>query len=99
MRREHILKDLDNLCSNLIICLKSSQQLITEKRINNFETVEKMTHMVVDLGSLLLELQQSKAILCGEKERVKTIVRLTSSCKNLEGMIKEMRNDLLKRPR
>lgn len=94
MKEEHILKDIDNLCRDLITCIQSSERLISEKRIDKVEIAEKMTGMVVDIGSLLFELRQSKIVLSTETERLKAIVQLASSFKNLEGMVKEVRNDL-----
>lgn len=94
MNEEHILKDIDNLCRDLLSCIQSSERLITEKRIDKFEIAEKMSGMVVDIGSLLLELRQSKIIAAGETERRNAIAHLASSYKDLEGMVKEIRNDL-----
>jgi hypothetical protein len=75
-------------------CIQSTERMIGEKRLSRRDVAEKMSGMVVDMGSLLLELEQNKTILGGEPERVKKIVQLVSSCKDLEGMIKEIRNDL-----
>lgn len=94
MEKKHILIDLDKLCGEMLSCVKSTQHMVSEKRIDRLDVAEKMSNMVVDMGSLLLELQQHKAVLGGETERLKAISELTSSCKNLEGMIKELRNDL-----
>jgi hypothetical protein len=94
MKKDRILKDLDSLCREMLSCVQSTQRMISEKRITRLDVAEKMSVMVVDMGSLLLELQKDAAVLAGEKERLQTIAGLTSSCKNLEGMIKEIRNDL-----
>ncbi|OGW34527.1 MAG: hypothetical protein A2010_08975 [Nitrospirae bacterium GWD2_57_9] len=91
---ERILRDLDEVCREMIDCVQSTQRMISEKRINRLDVAEKMSGMVVDMGSLLLELQQNRTALGGETERLKAIAELTQSCKNLEGMIKEIRNDL-----
>ena len=91
---ERILRDLDEVCREMIDCVESTQRMISEKRINRLDVAEKMSGMVVDMGSLLLELQQNRTALGGETERLKAIAELTQSCKNLEGMIKEIRNDL-----
>ena len=91
---ERILRDLDEVCREMLDCVQSTQRMISEKRINRLDVAEKMSGMVVDMGSLLLELQQNRTALGGETERLKAIAELTQSCKNLEGMIKEIRNDL-----
>jgi signal-transduction protein with cAMP-binding, CBS, and nucleotidyltransferase domain len=92
--KKHILHDLDEVCREMMACVQSTQRMISEKRIRRLDVAEKMSGMVVDMGSLLLELQQNSTVLGGETERLKAIAQLSSSCKNLEGMIKEIRNDL-----
>jgi hypothetical protein len=94
MKEEHILKDIDSLCRDLIACIQSSERLINEKRIDKVESAEKISGMVVDMRSLLHELRQSKIILAGAPERLNAIAQIASLCKDLEGMVKEIRNDL-----
>lgn len=97
MTEPHILKDIDNLCRDLIDCLQSSRKFIDAKRVNNYELAQKMTGMVVQIGTLLSELRQSKlADDAGEETRLDTIGELIACCKDLEGELKEQRNDLKK---
>lgn len=92
--KERTLKDIDEVCYGLVDFIQSAKRMISENRITRLDEAEKISGLVVDMGSLLLELQRSKSALSREPERLHAITQLTSTWKDLEGMIKEIRNDL-----
>ncbi len=74
--------------------LESCQRLINDKGIDNLKVAEKMSGMVVEMETLLFELQRPGYDLRHDNARSKQIALLMDLCKDLEGNLKEKRNDL-----
>ncbi len=88
------LNEVDRLCFDMVRLLESCKRLISEKGIDSFKVAEKMSSMVVEMESRLFELQHSIHNLNHDPARSKKVALLMELFKDLEGSLKEKRNDL-----
>ncbi len=87
------LNEFDRLSDDMRL-LQTCQGMINDKGVDSVKVAEKMSGMVVEMESLLFELQRPQYSLYNDGTRCRQIALLMQLCKDLEGNLKEKRNDL-----
>ncbi len=88
--------NFDAVCDDMLRFLKTCQRVISDGEIDSLKVIEKMSGMLAEMESLLFELQRPEYDLSNDNARSKQIALLMDLCKDLEGNLKEKRNDLQK---
>ncbi len=85
--------DFDDVCNNLLKFFHKSKSIINERTATAKE-VREWINYIVEIRSLLTQLEQYEDKLKKDESRVSSIEYLKECYLEFEGMVKEMRDDL-----
>lgn len=85
--------DLDDLCASLMDCFQRSRSVLAKNRCTANQASE-LAEYVANIRMLLQELDHAVHLFVGDSVRVPSISELWKYYFELEGYVKELRNDL-----
>jgi hypothetical protein len=85
--------DLDDLCDALLACFRHARRVLANNVLSYSYTTE-LAEYVETIRMLLQNLEQASRTLGNAPCQAATIIRLRDNFEDLEGIVKERRNDL-----
>jgi len=97
MKRPSSYNTLDALCTTLKEYAAISDRLINSGQLSDYGRTVELSQLIASVRSLLEELYRHKRPQSADDKTMLTINRLIARYEELEGKVKEIRNDLQKK--
>lgn len=85
--------DLDDLCDALLACFKEARRVLANN-IFSFSQATELAKYLEAIRMLLQDLEHAAHTLGNARDQAATISELRDNYGELEGVVKELRNDL-----